>query len=385
MNRDTLSADTVNQLQAAVALTRDEKARRIKGLRKLNDIKARREMLRNLMAYAKATQDAYIVADVEAERTALTKAHRVAFAQAIGSDISEQRRLLSKKMRIARRRNDKTAMDEITKQRTLLADRERTAKVFVREFNKLRPNRQRQALLKPATVAMVKNHRIARAQAQHMDTKELAAMALKKTKAQAQESFLHRHQITSAAEIIRDLYNARPTPFLSQPAVNHLLTTAVPSESYNAVHNELEYTRGDMQARLQAFEKLEKLRATRRVIKMQLENAALLGDQQTTDALNDMRRDLIKERRDIVQQAMGRDYVELQKKRRLVAKQMRQARRSQDKAALRTAYIQRITLNLQEKEMKKAVRTFRYTRYVQCIKKRPLVPEMIREQHVREA
>ena len=140
-------------------LTQDERdllAKRLHAVRVMEDIKRHRYKLTRQMAKAKANNDQEEIRAIEERRNALKRLRKEAFATAAGPEflkIKEERRLLTKKMTLARRKKDLKVMDDITLRRSELALQEKALKAVVRDF---KYKKQRTDFLKPTLIAKMK-------------------------------------------------------------------------------------------------------------------------------------------------------------------------------------------------------------------------------------
>jgi len=156
---DPLSTPRVSPIRHKENLTQDERdllAKRLHAVRVMEDIKRHRYKLTRQMAKAKAENNQEQIRAIEERRNALKVLRKEAFATAAGpefSKIKEERRLLTKKMTLARRKKDLKVMDDITLRRSELALQEKALKAVVRDF---KYKKQRTDFLKPTLIAKMK-------------------------------------------------------------------------------------------------------------------------------------------------------------------------------------------------------------------------------------
>ncbi len=118
--------------------SRDLLAQKLHAFRQMEDIKRERYKLTRQMAKAKKENDTEAMEYIKSLRTALSCLHRQAFQEAMGPiapQIKEERRMLTKKMTLAKRKKDINLQAEITKRRAFLKQLEMQAKAEVRQFN----------------------------------------------------------------------------------------------------------------------------------------------------------------------------------------------------------------------------------------------------------
>ena len=116
---------------------RDLLAKRLRAIRLIEDINRERAKLTRQMAKAKRNHDEYAQSMIIAQRSALSNLRKDAFAQAVGplyGKIKEERRMLTKKMALARRRNDESLRKEVIQRRAMLKESEKLATLTVRGF-----------------------------------------------------------------------------------------------------------------------------------------------------------------------------------------------------------------------------------------------------------
>ncbi|MBQ7412934.1 MAG: hypothetical protein IJV07_01490 [Alphaproteobacteria bacterium] len=116
---------------------RDLLANRLHAIRKMEDINRERAVLTRQMAKAKKNNDIQTIQAITLRRKELAAIRKESFATAAGplwSAIKEERRLLTKKMTQARRRQDLSARAEITQRRSMMKTQEELLKLTVRDF-----------------------------------------------------------------------------------------------------------------------------------------------------------------------------------------------------------------------------------------------------------
>ena len=117
---------------------RDLLATRLHAVRLMEDIKRYRAQLTRQMVKAKEENNVDKIQEIKSYRRALSAIRKEAFEQAMGpvaAQIKDERRLLTKKMALAKKRKETALMEEITQRRTVLKQTERVAKLSVREFS----------------------------------------------------------------------------------------------------------------------------------------------------------------------------------------------------------------------------------------------------------
>lgn len=132
-------------------------ATRLRAVRTMEDINRERAKLTRQMAKAKREHDEYTINLIIAQRSALSRLRKDAFAQAVGplyDKIKEERRMLSKQMALARRRQDNALKQEITRRRAMLKEEEKLATFSVRSF-KYKQERAKFIKRKPANPTVV--------------------------------------------------------------------------------------------------------------------------------------------------------------------------------------------------------------------------------------
>ena len=132
----------IRPLTAEQDMTPDERAllaTRLEAIRELEEINRERAKLTRKMAKAKNENDQYTIDLIIGQRKALSILRKEAFAQAVGPvyyKIKEERRLLTKKMVLARRRGDDALKQEVIQRRAMLKEVEKQASFSVRKFIK---------------------------------------------------------------------------------------------------------------------------------------------------------------------------------------------------------------------------------------------------------
>ena len=146
-------------------MTQEERkllATRLRAVRQMEDIRRERAKLTRQMAKAKNEHDNDKIDAIRGQRSALTTLRKVAFAEAVGpvyAQVKEERRLLAKQMRVARRRKDEAAQAEIIKRREQLKLIEQLAVQTVRDFKYSQERtkfvRRKPVVAQPAVAAVI--------------------------------------------------------------------------------------------------------------------------------------------------------------------------------------------------------------------------------------
>ena len=120
---------------------RDERkilSEHIWGLKAVDEIKRRRAVLTREMAKAKREGDEAKMAAIQAERKDLSAKRKAACLRVTGPEmaqIKEARRLLTKRMTIARRQQDQKTMDQITAERLVLKEQVQSMNSYIRAID----------------------------------------------------------------------------------------------------------------------------------------------------------------------------------------------------------------------------------------------------------
>ena len=137
---------------------RHDLANKLKAIRTIEDIKNQRKLLSKQLRLARANNDEQTIQSILDTRKELTQKRRQAclcITDPYTARIKEERRLLTKKMTLARKRKDIQTMAQITQQREQLKDEVKSLNAYIRNFNY---TQKRSSFLKAKTLKVILSH-----------------------------------------------------------------------------------------------------------------------------------------------------------------------------------------------------------------------------------